>query len=87
MTREEFINYLVEHDIPFYERTEMGLDTVYILDKKIFNTIKNNPDSRTFLPYLRVSGFDKGTWYTRDCGDVGYKSLDWIMNRVNELGA
>lgn len=74
MTREEFINVLKEHDIPFEEiklDNHPEYDGVYVCKKTEFNLKKTHPRTykNLFVPYIRVSHFDgSGKWYTRHNG-------------------
>lgn len=87
MTREDFINFLKEKDIPFEEYTEHGLDQVWVYSKGEYELKKKNPRKykNLYVPYLRVSNFD-GDWYTRDNGLCGYMSPVRVMEICLYLG-
>ena len=91
MDRKEFIKFLVDNDIPFETSDRWGTDAVWVLSKKELNEKMALPEGMRdgyFVSYLRVSHFDGGSeWYTRDNGVCGPKSVEWVMNRVKELGA
>lgn len=85
MNREKLIKYLKKHNIPYrdsaiWDRLIVS-DAICVYDKAEFEK-----DEEGFVPYLRISHFDKKKPYTRDCGIVGYKSWKWIMKKVKELG-
>lgn len=87
MTREEFINFLKEHDIPYSEYTGHGLDQVWVYSKEEYEKIKKHPRKYKdlYVPYLRVSHFDE-TWYTRENGVTGYMSEDRVLEKCLKLG-
>ena len=92
MNREQFINYLKEHNIPFsVEGLPEGYDGVYVLERKASEMKKKHPIKYKdlFVRYLRVSHFDERTgWaYTRYCGLCQWMRWDVIVRAVNELGA
>jgi hypothetical protein len=98
MTREDFINYLVENNIPYCEDTENGNDYVYVFDKVAYELKKKYYEGRKlelkdiYIPYLRVSHFvDRGLlmttlWYVRDNGICEWTPENVVMDRVKSLG-
>jgi hypothetical protein len=98
MTREDFINYLVENNIPYCEDTENGNDYVYVFDKTAYELKKKYYEGRKleskdiYIPYLRVSHFvDRGLlmttlWYVRDNGICEWTPENVVMDRVKSLG-
>ena len=95
MDRKEFIKFLVDHDIPFETSARFGTDAVWVFSKKELNEKMALPEGMRdgyFVSYLRVSqwhtrDFDgESEWYTRYNGVCGPKSVEWVMNRVKELG-
>lgn len=91
MTREEFIKYLENNNIPFEDasKTIKGYDAVYVVSKREYEKKRNYPRKYKdlYVPYLRVSHFDEERWYTRENGWVEYKTQEEIMKIVKELGA
>lgn len=79
-TREEFIQFLEDHDIIYEESSNDKYDGIYVVSKYEYNLKKKYPRKYKdlFIPYLRVSGFDEDMWYTRYCGDCRYMSKDRI---------
>jgi hypothetical protein len=99
MTRDKFINYLVENNIPYYEDTENGgilHDGVYVFDKKAYRRLeelKKHPRKykyeieHCYVPYLRVSHFaGYSYWYVRDNGLCELESESDVMDKVKRLG-
>lgn len=89
MTRDDFVNYLRDNGIPYYEYNVNGLYQVYVYSRKEYEMKKAHPrkNKNLYIPYLRVSHFDGDRWYTRENGVTGYKSVKQIMNIVEKLGA
>lgn len=97
MTRDEFINYLVENDIPYCEATTMdsGNDFVYVYDKKAYRRLeelRRHPRKYKYelehlcVPYLRVSNFTDWSWYIRDNGICDWAPESVVMGKVKRLG-
>ena len=89
MTKEEFINFLEEHDIHYTEYTDNGLDQVYVLSREEYEKKKKNPRKYKYLyvPYIRVSHFDEPTWYTRENGWTQYMEVNKVLDKAIEIGA
>lgn len=81
MTRQEFIDFLVENEIPYSEYTEKGLDQVWVFAKMEYKLKKKHPRKYKdlYVPYLRVSHFDEDRWYTRYNGWTSYMSVDRVL--------
>ena len=88
MTREEFINFLKEHEIPFSEDTDNGMDMVYAYSKVEYELKKKHPRKfkNLYVPYLRVSNFD-GEWYTREDGWCCCLGKCTVLDKCLKLGA
>ena len=92
MTREEFIEFLGEHGIPFtYDRLAYDkYDGVYVFSKKEYNLKKTHPRKYKdlYVPYIRVSdfGYKRGRVYTRENGLVGYKDLSEVLDICLKYG-
>lgn len=88
MTREEFIEFLKERDIPFTEYTENGLDQVYVFSRRAYMLKTKYPRryKNLYVPYLRVSNFN-GEWYTRQDGWCEYMPVCNVLKICRELGA
>lgn len=88
MTREEFINFLKENDIPFDEYTEHGLDQVYVYSKGEYQLKRKHPRKykNLYVPYLRVSHFDEDRWYTRENGWCEHMNQDRVLEKCLYLG-
>ena len=90
MTREVFIKFLTDNNIPYKEGKDCGWpedsDVIYVTGALIDIVTFDGRESK-FRPYLRVSHFDEkpGMCYTRDCGLCEYKFDDWIKLRCIEL--
>ena len=91
MKRAEFINYLVENNIPYTEYVveDKGIDQVYVFSRKEHEMVKAHPKKykNLYVPYLRVSHFDGDRWYTRENGFTSYMSIEKILGKCKELGA
>ena len=89
MTRGEFINLLVEKKIPYQEYTEKGLDQVYVYSKDEYEKKQNHPKKYAdlYVPYLRVSNFDRDVWYTRENGWTQWMTQEKVLAKCEELGA
>lgn len=86
MTKEEFIKFLKDNEIPHKISNLSELYAIYIYGKPRPITDPSDGKKRDFTPYLRVTHFDEnGKWYTRFCGICGYKSIDWILSKCLEL--
>ena len=87
MTREEFINFLKDHEIPFSEDTNNGMDMVYVYSKVEYEIKQKHPRrfKNLYVPYLRVSNFN-GEWYTREDGWCSYMPEEVVIEKCLELG-
>lgn len=88
MTREEFINVLKEHDIPFEDLSNNdiyvdGYDGVYVFSRKEYSLKKKHPRKykNLYIPYIRVSNFG-GEWYTRQDGWCCYMPEEKVIDIV-----
>ena len=88
MTREEFINVLKEHDIPFEDLSKNdnyvdGYDGIWVYSRKEYSLVKKHPrkHKNLYVPYIRVSNFG-GSWYTKYCGYTSYQSQKDVMEIV-----
>lgn len=93
MTREEFINYLMEIGVPFRDASKDipgggHYDGVYIFEKKAYELKHKHPRKYKglYVPYLRVSNFD-GDWYIREDGWTQYCSESIVLEKVKELAS
>lgn len=91
MTREEFIEFLSEHGIPFTcDYLACKYDGVYVFSKKEYNLKKIHPRKYKdlYVPYIRVSDFGhkRGRVYTRENGLVGYKDLSEVLDICLKYG-
>lgn len=86
MSRQEFIDFLVEKNIPYREYTEKGLDQVYVFSKGEYELKKKHPRKYSYLyvPYIRISHFDEVEWYTRENGYTCYMNVDRILEKCME---
>lgn len=92
MTREEFINYLMEIGVPFHDASEDipggEYDGVYIFEKKAYELKRKHPrkNKNLYIPYLRVSNFG-GEWYIRENGRTQYCPESIVLKKVKELAS
>ncbi len=89
MTREEFVKFLNENNIPYNMGPEIDYDGIYVKSRKEYEMKKKNPRKyrNLYIPYLRVSQFDKERWYTRENGICGYMDKKEVIRKCLELGA
>ncbi len=89
MTREQFIDYLVEREVPFEDAslTVPGYDGIYVSGKKEYEMKRAHPRKYKdlFIPYIRVSHFDEPAWYTRVNGWVSYMTEKDVLDYVEKL--
>ena len=87
MFYEEFIKYLDDIGACYVVYNNPGRVQVYIHDKDLFLLKKKHPRKykSLFIPYIRVSGFEEGKIYVRDCGLCFYETEEWVKNKAKEL--
>ena len=88
MTKEKLLGMLdyTEHVYKVVEEPEIGIDQVWIFSRKEYDAKKKHPRKfkDLYVPYIRVSNFEKKRQYVRDNGLCETISDKELMRRLEE---